>query len=203
MKTQGRATALVRGAILTAIVAAASGCSLGQSVSSDTGSPTPGVSGSPNAAPAPSRAPWLQPEAELTDYSTRLGNNRVAAETAIRLGRVLFAQQQYWEAYVTTDPAILKPDYDPGNLATFDRAAKEVSRVDMLIATESGPAIKAFGLGGAEHEKTELTGLAKLLLSIFPSARTVGFQVLFGENNPHANATYQAGHLDYHGPPAG
>jgi hypothetical protein len=195
MKTQVRVGPLVLvAAFLSAVV---SGCSLGQSLSSDSGSPAPGGTGSP-AVSATARAPWLLPEGELTDYSTRLGNSRVAAETAIKLGRSLYAQQQYWEVYVTTDPSVLKPAYDPNNPATFDHAAKGVSRVDVLMATESGPAIKAFGAGGAEHEKAQLTGLAQQLLSIFPAAKTIGFQVLFGENNPHANATYQAGHLDYH-----
>jgi hypothetical protein len=198
MKTQGRTRPVIRrGAILAAMVAVISGCSPGQSVGSDNGSPGPSASASPG------RAPWLQPEGEFTDYSTRLGNNRVAAETAIKLGRHLFAQQQYWEVYVKTDPQTLKPDYDPGNPATFDRAAKGVSRVDMTIATESGPAIRAFGLGGAEHEKVQLTGLAKLLLSFFPSAKTIGFQIFFGENNLHANGIYQAGQLEYHGASAG
>jgi hypothetical protein len=198
MKTQVRVGPVVlAAAFLGAASTLVSGCSLGQSLSSDNGSPAPGATGSPGASPT-NRAPWLLPEGELTDYSTRLGNSRVAAETAIKLGRSLYAQQQYWEVYVTTNPSTLKPAYDPNNPATFDLAAKGVSRVDVLIATESGPAIKAFGAGGAEHEKAQLTGLAQQLLSMFPGAKTIGFQVLFGENNPHANATYQAGHLDYH-----
>jgi len=199
MKTQERAGQIVlAAAVLLAVATGVSGCSLGQSLSSDNGTPAPGAANSPGAATSPNRVPWLQPEAELSDYSTRLGNNRVAAETAIKLGRSLYAQQQFWEVYVTTDPSTLKPAYDPSNPTTFDVAAKTVNRLDVLIATESGPAMKAFGAGGAEHEKTQLVGLAQQLLAMFPSAKTVGFQVFFGENNPHANATYQAGHLDYH-----
>jgi hypothetical protein len=198
MKTQGRGGPTVLAAVVLATLASVvSGCSLGSSLSSDSGSPAPSATGSPGAS-ATNRAPWLLPEGELTDYSTRLGNSRVAAETAIRLGRSLYAQKQYWEVYVTTNPSVLKPAYDPNNLATFDLAARAVSRVDVLIATESGLAIKAFGAGGAEHEKVELIGLAQQLQAMFPAAKTIGFQVLFGENNPHANATYQAGHLDYH-----
>jgi hypothetical protein len=199
MKTQGRAGPVVlAGGVLVAMATVVSGCSLGQALSSDSGSPAPSGAASPGAAAPTIRAPWLQPEAELSDYSTRLGNNRVAAETAIKLGRSLYAEKQYWEVYVATAPSTLKPAYDPNNPATFDLAAKTVSRVDVLIATESGQAIKTFGAGGVDHEKTELTALAQQLLSMFPAAKTIGFQVLFGENNPHANATYQAGHLDYH-----
>ena len=194
---------LLRGAILAAAFVMVSGCSLGQSLGAQSGSPTPGETATPGALPSTGRAPWLQPEAELTDYSTRLGNNRVAAETAIKLGRALFAQQQYWEVYILTDPSTLRPAYDPGNPATFDRAAKGVSRVDMVIASESGPAIRAFGTGGTDHEKAQLIGLAKLLLTFFPSAKTIGFQVFFGENNLHANGIYKAGQLDYHGVPGG
>jgi hypothetical protein len=199
MKTQAWAcrVSVARG-LLLALALAVAGCSIGQSTSSTSSGPEPPATASPGGLAPSGRAPWLLPEAQLTDYSTRLGNNRVAAETAIKLGRSLYFQQQYWEVYVTTDPAVLKPAYDPSNPSTLDLAARVVSRVDVLIATESGPAIKAFGAGGAEHEKAQLIGLAQQLLPVFPSARTIGFQVLFGENNPHASATFQAGHLDYH-----
>jgi hypothetical protein len=199
MTTQGwPGPVILAGAVLVGAVMMLSSCSLGQSLGSDPGNPAPSAATAPAPAASPKRAPWLQPENELTDYSTRLGNNRVAAATAIKLGRSLYAQQQYWEVYVTTDPSTPSPAYDPSNPSTLDLAAKAVSRVDVLIATESGGAIKAFGAGGAQHEKAELIGLAQQLLSLFPAAKTIGFQVLFGENNPHSNATYQAGHLDYH-----
>jgi hypothetical protein len=132
-----------------------------------------------------------------------VGNNRVAAEAALKLGRALYAQQQYWEVQVKTQPPTLSPGYDPGNPATFDRAARAVTQIDITMATESAQAVVAFGAGGVEHEKTELTGLAKLLLSLFPSAQTIGFQVLYGESNPHAYATYEGGHLDYRKPVVG
>lgn len=199
MKTQGWVgpVGLARCTVVGALVVLSS-CSLGQSLGSASESPAPSVTASPVAGASPSRPPWLLAENEVADYSTRLGNNRVAAETAIKLGRSLYAEQQYWEVYVATDPSTLNPPYDPSKPATLELSSTAVRRVDVFIATESGRAIKAFGAGGVENEKAELNRLVQQLLPLFPAVKTIVFQVLYGENNPHASATFQDGHLDYH-----
>lgn len=162
---------------MVALVTGVTGCSPDQLL---------GARATPSSSPGPAAG-----------FNPLLGNNRVAAEASLKVGRALFAKQQIWEPNVRTEPATLNPDYDPANPVSFDGVAKQVTRADLVIATESAPAIRAYGAGGVEHEKAELVQLAEVLRSIFPSAQTIGVEVFYGENNPHARAIYREGRLDY------
>jgi hypothetical protein len=183
MKTQAGGFAAALAAVIL------SSCSLGQALGAQSASPTP----QPSQAASPMALP---------DYNARYGNNRVGAEAAVRVGRALYAQQQYWEAYVKTDPPVLSSTFDPVRPESFDVGAKEVQRIDLILATESGPSIRMYALGGVEHEKRVLVDVARVLQALFPSASTINLSVFYGEANLHATATYQGGGLDYHAGPA-
>jgi hypothetical protein len=150
-------------------------------------SPSPG---NPNVDASGSPIP-------LPDYNSRYGNNRAGALASIRVGRALYAKKQFWEVYVRTDPAVLDGAYDPERPDTFDGLAKQVTQADLVLATESAESIKILAAGGVDHEKADLTDLAKVLLATFPSVHIVKIQVYFGEGNLHSTATYQDGRLDY------
>ncbi|MDP9324957.1 MAG: hypothetical protein M3O87_00280 [Candidatus Dormibacteraeota bacterium] len=182
MKTQAGGIAAALAAVIL------SSCSLGQALGAQSASPTP----QPSQAESP---------VALPNYNARFGNNRVAAEAAVRVGRALYAQQQYWEVYVKSDPAALSSAFDPARPESFDAPAKEVQRIDLILATESGPSIRTYALGGVEHEKQVLVDVAKVLQAMFPAATTINLRVFYGEANLHATGTYQGGGLDYHAGP--
>ena len=176
---------------LTAIGAIAllvGGCSLGQSLGAESGSPTPatGVRPDPSGTPAP-----------LPNYNSRLGANRTAAQAAVRVGRALYAQKMYWEVYVKTDPAVIQTDYDPVSPETFEKGSQEVRSVQVIMATESGASIQLYVKSGVDQEKKVLAAIGAQVQGIFPNASPVTIQVYFGEATLHANATYKDGQLEY------
>lgn len=174
-------------AALTAMLLA--GCSLGQALGAESSSP----SGVPSGAVSP---------VPLPNYNARYGNNRVAAEAAIKVGRGLYAQQQYWEVYVKTDPPQLSGTYDPGSSQSFDDSARQVQTLELVLATESGPSIRAYATGGVSHEIEVLTGVGKTLQGLFPASSQSNIRVFYGEGSLHATATFANGQLDYHPGPA-
>jgi hypothetical protein len=178
MKTKG-------GPFLAAFTALAlSGCSLGQALGAESSSPSAGPSTAASTPPLP-------------DYNARYGNNRVAAEAAVKVGRVLFAQQQYWEVYVKTDPAQPNGEYDPARPETFDATAREVQKLDLVLATESGPTIRTYATGGVAHETQVLTDAATTLQGVFTASTQTNVRVFYGEGSLHATATFSNGKLSY------
>ena len=178
--------------VAIALLAAAllAGCS-GSSASTNPPADV-GKTASPNAGATASSSP-----APLPNFNGNFGNNRFAAVAALRLARILFAQQQYWEVYVRTTPATLDGTYDPLNAGSFDAAARQATAIDLVLATEATTAIQLYGGGGVVHEKTELTSVGSMLAAMFPNARTVNMKVFYGEASLHATAVYSGGALDY------
>ena len=145
------------------------------------------------SAPRPSPSPV--PEVALPDFNSRLGSNRLAAEASAGLGRVLFTKGEYWEVYVRTTPATLPGKYDPADPAASGTAAAAVTQADVIIATESGAAIKDFGSGGEAHEREVLSELDAALRKAFPSMTVDNMKVFYGESFQHGAATFTGGTL--------
>jgi hypothetical protein len=152
------------------------------------GSPSASSSSSPSATAA----------ALALDYNSRFGSNRFAAEAAVAVGRQLYSQGgQFWEINVRTDPTTLPGTYDPTVLGPRTHPVNGATAITVFMATESANAIKAYRAGGVDHEKAEVTRMAALLSTLFPTATTVTVQVYFGEANHYATATYSGGALTY------
>lgn len=149
--------------------------------------------GRPAAALSPS--PSAAPEPALPDFNSRLGSNRVAAEAAATLGRRLYAGGQYWEVYVRTQPAALPGLYDPGDPGASRPAAARVTATEVVMATESGAAIKAFSQGGEAHEREVMIDLDGLLRQAFPGLGTDNIRIFFGESFQHALVMFDHGKL--------
>jgi hypothetical protein len=149
--------------------------------------------GQPRAAASPSAKAQADPV--LPDYNSRLGSNRVAAEAASALGRKLYAGGQYWEVYVRTTPITLPGRYDPGDPGAAAPGAALVTATEVVIASESAAAIKAFGTGGDPHERQVLVELDGLLRTYFPNLASNSVRIFYGESFQHGVATFQGGRL--------
>ena len=146
--------------------------------------------------PSPSPSPSPSPPA-IPDFNGRVGSNRVAAEASLRAGRALYADGEYWEVFVRTTPPQLTGTYDPGDPASATPIAAQATDIDVVMATESGAAIRLFGAGGVVHEKAEINRVVKVLTAAFPNVKNISFRVFYGEAFQHATAHYHAGVLDY------
>ncbi|MEA2682878.1 MAG: hypothetical protein QOK05_1206 [Chloroflexota bacterium] len=149
--------------------------------------------GSTTAAVTPS--PKAVQQAELPNYNSRLGSNRVAAVVAARLGRSLYTSGQYWEVYLRSTPPALNDKYDPGRPEASTSAAATVTAAEVIMATESGASIKSFQAGGQAAEKQELTKLEADIRAAFPNTGTVTVRVFFGESFQYATAVFDHGQL--------
>ncbi|MHB8572013.1 MAG: hypothetical protein ACYDAY_03515 [Candidatus Dormibacteria bacterium] len=150
------------------------------------------------APPPPAASPnpvAVMPRADGQAFDGRLGNDRVAAEAAVLVGRLLFRESGYWETYAQVTPSGLG-HVDPTDPASLLDAGRQVTAVRLVMATESSTAVTSLRAGGHDHERTVVGGVAALLATRFPAAE-ITIQVLFGENHPHANATLQAGAFTY------
>jgi hypothetical protein len=159
-----------------------------------------GCSGVPNtsavATPAPTRSAATPPaEAALPDFNSRLGSNRLAAEAGALVGRRLFRKGQYWEVFIRTQPVSLPGRYDPGNPAASAPQAAQVTAAEVVLATESGAAIKAFSEGGEEHERQVLAEVDADVRQAFPNIRTDTIRVFYGEAFQHSTAIFERGRL--------
>ncbi|MGI8610216.1 MAG: hypothetical protein ACR2MY_13510 [Candidatus Dormibacteria bacterium] len=152
-------------------------------------------SGGAKATPTPSPSKAAVVDVPLSDFNGRLGSNRVAAETAVLLGRKLYETGQYWEVYVRTAPATLAGKYDPADPSASAKAAAAVTQVDVIIATESGSAIKSFAAGGDAHERRILASLDTPLRQAFPNAGTETIRIFYGESFQHGVAVFNHGTL--------
>ena len=130
-------------------------------------------------------------------YNTRYGNNRAAATVAVLVGRLLYKDgNSYWETTVHTTPADIGA-VSPADIGSYSIAASKVTGVDVILATESATAVRNLQAGGHDHERQVITSLAAYLQEVFPRAKTITVEVLFGESHLHSKATYAAGALDY------
>jgi hypothetical protein len=145
------------------------------------------------AGPSPAVSPVA--EVPLPDYNSRLGSNRLAAEAGVALGRLLYQGGQYWEVYVRTTPPVLPGKYDPGHPQASAPAAALVTQVDVVMATESGAAIRVFGAGGDAHERAVLSELDAALRKAFPNLATDNMRVFYGESFQHGAAVFDHGKL--------
>jgi len=102
----------------------------------------------------------------------------------------------YWEAIVHTTPSTLGT-VDPGDPAGYVRADARATSVDLILATESGVAVREFRSGGHDHEKAVVLSVAQLLQQLFPKATVITVEVLYGESHLHSKSTYTSGQLDY------
>ena len=150
-------------------------------------------SGSTSARPSPS--PSAAAEPALPDFNSRLGSNRVAAEAATALGRRLYLGGQYWEVYVRTQPAILPGHYDPADPGASAPAAALVTSTEVVMATESGAAIKLFSQGGDAHERQVLGDLDGILRHAFPNLAADNLRIFYGESFQHGVASFDHGKL--------
>ncbi len=178
MELSRRSTAAAIGSL--GLAAALGACSLG---------------GAPEAATTPSPSPTASPV--IPDFNARVGSNRVASEASLQVGRVLYADGEYWEVFVRTTPPQLLGKYDPADPASAVPLAAQVTDVDIVMATESGGTIRHFGAGGVAHEKAEINLVVKTIKQAFTSVRRITFRVFYGEAFQHATATFQDGVLDY------
>jgi hypothetical protein len=156
-----------------------------------------GLSSCAAGGTAPRSSPLAGAAADvpLPDFNSRLGSNRVAAEAATRLGRKLFAGGQYWEVYVRTQPATLPGHYDPADPAASAPMAALVTSTEVVLATESGGAIKAFSAGGDAHERSVLLELDAILRQAFPNLVGDSMRIFYGESFQHGTATFDHGRL--------
>jgi hypothetical protein len=151
--------------------------------------------GSSSTTATASASPKAVQQAELPNYNSRLGSNRVAAVVAARLGRSLYTSGQYWEVYLRSTPAALPAKYDPGRPQDSTVAAATVTAAEVIMATESGASIKAFQAGGQAAEKQELAKLDTGIRAAFPNTGTITFRVFFGESFQYATAVFDHGQL--------
>jgi hypothetical protein len=153
-----------------------------------------GCGAGPTAGPTPSASHPVV-DVPLPDFNSRLGSNRLAAEAAARLGRRLFSQGQYWEVYLRTQPTTLKGKYDPAHPELSAPAAAQVTAAEVVIATESGAAVKAYSNQGRVKQQDELAGLEQDVRQAFPQVSTVTVRIFFGEAFQYAAAVFEHGQL--------
>jgi hypothetical protein len=149
-----------------------------------------GTSATPTPSPSASAA-----DIALPDFNSRLGSNRVAAEAAATLGRHLYARGQYWEVYVRTTPPVLGGTFDPAHPELSEPAAAQATAADVIIATEAGASIKAFGAGGKPAQQATLADLDSALRKSFPALGAVTMRVFYGESYQYATAVFDKGKL--------
>lgn len=148
------------------------------------GQDTPGTSAS--ASPV-TQAPIVA--VSPREFATRAGNNRAGAAAAQVVAKSLYADHQsYWEVFIRTTPSALPP-VDPTNPDTALQSGSAVTDIKMVMATESGVALKHFMAGGHPHEQATMLGVAELLRSRFPRA-VISIDIYYGESHQHATATY-------------
>lgn len=154
-----------------------------------------GCGGGATATPSPSPSPSAA-EIPLPDFNSRLGSNRVAAEAAADLGRLLYARGQYWEVYVRTTPPVLGgAPFDPAHPGLSAPAAAQATAADVIIATEAGASIKAFSAGGKPGQQSILAELDSALRKSFPALGSVMMRVFYGESYQYATAVFDKGKL--------
>lgn len=151
------------------------------------------VSYQPSASPSPSPRSVTSP-LPAPDYNRRLGTNRAAAEAAAQIGRQLAGQSGYWEVSIRTKPDALAWSDE----ASFQEAQRaRVTDVTVVMATESGAAVRSFRAGGHPHEQSVVNQVAAALQALFKSAASVQVLVFFGESDEHAIGVLAAGKVSY------
>ena len=140
--------------------------------------------------PATSPTPFQLGSLPPIGYNHRYGNNPVAAADAFALERSLYAQKQFWEIGMRTDPA------SAGNVEESDATAVKGARagftnVLVIMASESLPTLRALVALGDKGQQAYCTHLIDTLRGEgYTGLTTATVLVFFGESDRHASLNW-------------
>jgi hypothetical protein len=136
--------------------------------------------------PAATSTPFVLSTLPPIGFNHRYGNNPVAAADAFALERKLFAQRDYWEVGVRTDPATAGYAVETDPTATKAARAK-FTDMFVVIASESVPTLRSLLLAGDAGQKTYCQGIVEQLRALgYTGLTKVNMSVYFGETDRHA-----------------
>ena len=140
--------------------------------------------------PASSQTPFQLGSLPPIGYNHRYGNNPVAAADGFALERSLYAQKQFWEVGLRTDPA------NAGFVEETDPTATKAARagftgVLMIIASESLPTLRALVALGDKGQQAYCQHLLDTLRGEgYTGLTTATVLVFFGESDRHASLNW-------------
>jgi len=138
------------------------------------------------APPTPSALPTLPP----IGFNHRYGNNPIASADAFAMERKLFAQKQYWEVAIATQPA------EVGYVVLTDvagtaRARPKLNALTLVLATESLATIKELLTGGDPAQQAYCVSLLDQLRGTgYNNLSSATVDVYFGEQDRHAELSW-------------
>jgi hypothetical protein len=140
--------------------------------------------------PATTATPFVISTLPPIGYNHRYGNNPVAAADAFALERKLYAQKQYWEVGLRTDPAQAGYVLETDPNATSTARAKATDML-VIIASESLPTLRSLVALGDAGQKTYCAALVDQIRALgYTGITKVDMSIYFGESDRHATLTW-------------
>jgi len=143
--------------------------------------------------PEASQTPIVLTTLPPIGFNHRYGNNPVAASDAFAMERRLFAQKQYWEVGLRTDPAQAGFVDEGDAVATASARAKSTDML-LILASESLPTLRALLVAGDAGQQQYCQDLVEQLRTQgYTGLRKVNLVVFFGESDRHAELDWSPG----------